>query len=101
VPRDFLVYPGSPRDPSAGDPTTTFRWDQDFAFIQAIVEGHSRIPTFYEGMRCQAVIDAVLQAARERRWVEVAGVPHVTAPLAATAYASAAPQESHHGKGEE
>jgi predicted dehydrogenase len=101
VPRDFLVYPGSPRDPSAGDPTTTFRWDQDFAFIQAIVEGHSRIPTFYEGMRCQAVIDAVLQAARERRWVEVADVPHVTEPLAATAYASAAPEESHDGKSKE
>ncbi|MFL5706498.1 MAG: Gfo/Idh/MocA family protein, partial [Ktedonobacteraceae bacterium] len=64
VPRDFLVYPGSPRDPLAGDPTTTFRWDQDFAFIQSIVEGHSSIPTFYHGMRCQAVIDAVLQAAQ-------------------------------------
>ena len=64
VPRDILVYPGSPRDPFAGDPTTTFRWDQDFAFIQSIVEGHSGIPTFYDGMRSQAVIDAVLQAAR-------------------------------------
>ncbi len=75
VPRDFLVYPGSSRDPFAGDPTTTFRWDQDFAFIQSIMEGHGGIPTFYDGMRCQAVIDAVLQAARERRWVDVADVP--------------------------
>ena len=77
MPRDFLVYPGSPRDPFAGDPTTTFRWDQDFAFIQSIVEGQNGIPTFYDGMRCQAVIDAVLQAARERRWVDVADVPHM------------------------
>ena len=96
VPRNFLVYPGSPRDP-----TTTFRWDQDFAFIQAIVEGYSRIPTFYEGMRCQAVIDAVLQAARERRWVDVADVPLVTTPLAATAYTLAAPEERHDDKGNE
>jgi len=101
VPRNFLVYPGSPRDPFAGDPTTTFRWDQDFAFIQAIVEGYSRIPTFYEGMRCQAVIDAVLQAARERRWVDVANVPLVTTPLAATAYTLAAPEERHDDKGNE
>jgi hypothetical protein len=28
-------------------------------------------------MRCQAVIDAVLQSARERRWVDVADVPAV------------------------
>ena len=85
VPRDFLAYPGSPRDPLVGEPTTTFRYDQDFAFIQAIVAGNSDIPTFYDGMRCQAVIDAVLQSAQERRWVDVADVPPVTVPLAATA----------------
>jgi predicted dehydrogenase len=83
VPPDFLVYPGSPREPFAGEPTTTFRYDQDFAFIQAIVEGHRTIPTFYDGMRCQAVIDAVLQAAQERHWVDIADVPPVTTQLAA------------------
>jgi len=98
VPRDFLAYPGSPRNPLAGDPTTTFRWDQDFAFIQSIVEGHTDIPTFYDGMRCQAVIDAVLQAARERRWVDVADVPPVAVPLAATAHTSDVPEEWHDGK---
>jgi predicted dehydrogenase len=101
VPRDFLVYPGSPRDPLAGDLTTTFRWDQDFAFIQSIVEGHSNIPTFYHGMRCQAVIDAVLQAAQERRWVDVADVPQVTEPLAATSDPSAVAGEQHDGKDRE
>jgi predicted dehydrogenase len=83
VPREFLVYPGSRRDPFVGEPTVTFRYDQDFAFIQSILTGSHDVPTFYDGMRCQAVIDAVLQSARERRWVEVADVPRVTAPLAA------------------
>ncbi len=83
VPRDLLVYPGSPRDPNAGEPTVTFRYDQDFAFIQAILGGNHHIPTFYDGMRCQAVIDAVLLSSQERRWVDVADVPPVTVPLAA------------------
>ena len=91
VPRDFLVYPGSLRTPLAGDPTTTFRYDQDFAFIQAILDGHGDIPTFYDGMRCQAVVDAVLQSSQERRWVEVADVPPVTMPLAAETHVSAPP----------
>ncbi len=84
VPREFLVYPNSPRDPSVGEPTVTFRYDEDFAFVQAILSGDtSGIPTFYDGMRCQAVIDAVLQSARERRWVDVPDVPAVTRPIAA------------------
>lgn len=83
VPREFLVYPNSQRDPSVGEPTTTFRYDQDFAFIQAILTGSNDIPTFYDGMRCQAVIDAVLQSARERRWVDIPDVPPVTRAIAA------------------
>ena len=83
VPREFLVYSNSRRDPSVGEPTVTFRYDQDFAFIQAILTGSNDIPTFYDGMRCQAVIDAVLQSAQERRWVDVPDVPPVTAPIAA------------------
>jgi predicted dehydrogenase len=85
VPREFLTYPGSPRDPFVGEPTTTFRYDQDIAFIQSIVNGHSDdIPTFYSGMRCQAVVDAVVQSAQQRSWVDVAAVPPVTGPIAAT-----------------
>lgn len=84
LPKEFLVYPGSPRDPAAGDPTTVFRYDQDFAWIQAILGGQEDIPTFYDGMRTQAVIDAVLQSAQERRWVDIADVPVVTNPLAAS-----------------
>jgi predicted dehydrogenase len=84
VPREFLTYPGSPRDPFVGEPTTTFRYDQDVAFIQSIVDGHSDgIPTFYDGTRAQAVIDAVVQSAQQQRWVDVADVPPVTGPIAA------------------
>lgn len=83
VPHEFLTYPGSPRDPLVGNPTTAFRYDEDFAFVQAIVNGSDDIPTFYDGMRCQAVIDSVLLSAQERRWVDVADVPTVTAPIAA------------------
>lgn len=91
VPREFLTYPGSPRDPFVGDPTTTFRYDQDIAFMQSIVDGRSDgIPTFYNGMRAQAVIDAVIQSAQEKRWVDVADVPPVTSPIAASATAETA-----------
>jgi predicted dehydrogenase len=84
VPREFLTYPGSPRDPFVGEPTTTFRYDQDIAFIQSIVHGHDDgIPTFYDGMRAQAVIDAVVQSAPQRRWVDVADVPPAAGPIAA------------------
>ena len=84
VPREFLTYPGSPRDPFVGEPTTTFRYDQDVAFIQSIVDGHGDgIPTFYDGTRAQAVIDAVVQSAQQRCWVDVADVPPVTDPIAA------------------
>jgi predicted dehydrogenase len=99
VPPDFLNYPGSPREPLAGDPTTTFRYDQDFAFTQAIVEGRNiandsnDLPTFYDGMRCQAVIDAIIQSARERRWVDVADVPVVSAPLAAARHVAGKPEQ--------
>ncbi|GHO82152.1 Gfo/Idh/MocA family protein [Dictyobacter formicarum] len=72
VPDEFLTYPGSSRQPFEGEPTTTFRYDQDFAFIQAILKNNSEdIPTFYDGMRCQAVIDAVVTAAESRQWVDV------------------------------
>jgi len=84
VPREFLAYPGSPRDPHEGDPTTSFRYDEDFAFIQSIIEGRPCSPSFYDGMRCQAVVDAILRSAAERRWVDVPDVPPVLAPIAAT-----------------
>lgn len=72
VPREFLVYPGSPRDPNAGDPLVTFRYDQDVEFIDAILNSRPCRPTFKEGAAVQAVMDAAVQSADERRWVDIA-----------------------------
>ncbi len=71
VPREFLVHPSSPRDPGAGDPLVTFRYDQTAEFIDAIANQRSCSPSFTDGARAQAVMEAALQSARERRWVDV------------------------------
>lgn len=78
VPESFLVWPGSPRDPHAGDPLVTFRYDQDVEFITAILEERPCRPSFEDGARVQAVMDAALTSAREGRWV----APPVVATLA-------------------
>ncbi len=75
MPREFLTRPGSPRDPDEGDPLQVFRFDQAWEFISAIREGRAAHPSFYEGMRAQAVADAIIQSAAERRWVDVPDVP--------------------------
>jgi predicted dehydrogenase len=71
VPREFWVYPGSPRNPDEGDPLATFRYDQDVEFIRAIVEKRDCEPSFEAGVECQAVMDAAVLSARERRWVDL------------------------------
>lgn len=71
VPREFLVWPGSPRDADAGDPLKVFRYDQDVEFITAIREGRPCEPSFEDGMRAQGVMDAAMRSAAESRWVEV------------------------------
>ncbi|CAA9420881.1 MAG: hypothetical protein AVDCRST_MAG64-2914 [uncultured Phycisphaerae bacterium] len=71
VPDEFLAWPGSPRDPRQGDPLVTFRYDQDVEFVNAIVEQRPCNPSFADGAKVQAVIDASLESERERRWVEV------------------------------
>lgn len=75
VPREYLVWPGSPRDPNAGDPLATFRYDQDFEFIDAIRNQRPSRPSFLDGARAQAVMEAAQQSAEQRRWIEVAKVP--------------------------
>lgn len=71
LPAEWLTVPGSPRDPHAGDPLTVFRYDQSFEFISAIRERRAATPSFYDGARCQAVVDAILQSAATRQWVDV------------------------------
>jgi predicted dehydrogenase len=71
VPRELLVHPGSPRDPQKGDPLATFRYDQDFEFIDAIRNRRPCRPSLLDGARVQAVIDAAVASSKERRWVDV------------------------------
>ena len=71
VPTEFLRWPGSPRDAQAGDPLVGFRYDQDVEFINAILEGRPCEPSFEDGVRAQAVMDAVLDSTRTKQWVTV------------------------------
>lgn len=75
VPAEFLKRSGSPRDPQEGDPVRTFRYDQAWEFVSAIREGRECMPSFYHGMRAQAVADTILEAAEARRWVEIPECP--------------------------
>jgi predicted dehydrogenase len=74
VPKEFRVWPGSPRDPNAGDPVATFRYDQDFEFIDAIRHNRPCCPSFLDGAKAQAVMDSAVKSAEERKWVDVPAV---------------------------
>jgi predicted dehydrogenase len=71
VPKEFLKWPGSPRDAQAGDPAIVFRYDQDVEFIRAILEERQCVPSFFEGAQAQAVMDAAVVSAKEKRWVDI------------------------------
>jgi predicted dehydrogenase len=71
VPRDFWVWPGSPRDPGAGDPLVAFRYDQAFEFVDAIRNQRPCSVTFHDGARSMAVSDAAVASAATRQWVEL------------------------------
>ncbi|HEX8523281.1 MAG TPA: Gfo/Idh/MocA family oxidoreductase [Tepidisphaeraceae bacterium] len=74
VPREFWVYPASPRDPAEGNPLATFRYDQDVEFVQAILEQRDCMPSFVEGAACQRVMDACVVSSDQDRWVKVADI---------------------------
>ncbi|MGZ8921320.1 MAG: Gfo/Idh/MocA family oxidoreductase, partial [Limisphaerales bacterium] len=74
IPKEFLVWPGSRRDPSQGDPLFVFRYDQNFEFIDAIRNQRRCFASFHEGAMVQGVIDAALLSAKEQRWVDVSGL---------------------------
>jgi predicted dehydrogenase len=71
VPDEFLVIPGSPRDPRAGVPSTVFRYDLVYEFVSAIVERRDAVPGFDAGATAQAVADAVLTSFEQRTWVDI------------------------------
>ncbi len=72
VPESYWKLPGSPRDPRQGDPLVTFRYDQIWEFVQAIREQRPCVPDFHDGARAQGVMDAALQSAESRQWVDLA-----------------------------
>jgi predicted dehydrogenase len=74
VPKEFLVWPGSPRDPSQGVPSTVFRYDLVYELTSAIVEGRDAIPGFDHGAKSQAIADAVLESFDKRTWVTPARI---------------------------
>ena len=71
IPEPFWKWRGSPRDPRQGDPLVAFRYDQAFEFIDAILHERPCVPSFLDGVRAQAVTDAAVLSAKEKRWVEV------------------------------
>jgi predicted dehydrogenase len=74
IPEEFWRWPGSPRNPRAGDPLITFRYDQDWEFVDAIRNQRPCRPTFREGARVQAAIDAAARSAETRAWVDLEAV---------------------------
>ena len=73
VPAEFLVAPGSPRDPSLGRPSDVFRHDLVWEFVSAILEERDPVPSFHAGASAQAVADAVLESNETGCWVDVPG----------------------------
>jgi predicted dehydrogenase len=71
VPAEFLKIPGSPRDVQADDPRWGYRYDQAWQFAESVRMGKPRAPTFTDGERCQAVLDAALESSETRTWVRI------------------------------
>jgi len=71
IPEEFWKWPGSPRDPRVGDPLVTFRYDQAWEFIDAIRNRRPCVPSFHDGARAQAVIEAAMKSAESRAWIEL------------------------------
>jgi predicted dehydrogenase len=49
--------------------------DQVAAFVTAILDGRPMTPSFLDGLRCQEVVDAVAESAREGRRVPISASP--------------------------
>lgn len=71
VPPEFLKLAGSPRDIHADDPRWGYRYDQAFQFAESIRLGIAQAPTFADGVRCQAVLDAALESSESGQWVQI------------------------------
>src|SRR2546421_9256006 len=72
IPEEFWKMPGSPRDARSGDPLVTFRYDQAWEFVDAIRNQRPCRPSFHDGARAQAVMDAAGSSAAGRARVGLA-----------------------------
>jgi predicted dehydrogenase len=73
IPPEFYVWPGSPRDPSIGDPLISFRYDQAVEFVNAIREQRPCSVDFHDGAKAQAVMDGAVISAEKKAWIELDG----------------------------
>lgn len=71
VPREFQVWPGSPRNPAEGDPRITFRYDQSIEFVNAIIEKRPAWPSLQAGAEAQVVMDAAIESHKKRQWIDL------------------------------
>jgi predicted dehydrogenase len=71
VPESFWTVPGTLRDPRQGDPLIAFRYDQAWEFVEAIREQRPCTPSFHDGVRAQAVIEAAVRSAETRQWIDL------------------------------
>ena len=83
-PESFLVGPGSPRDPRAGDPLMTFRYDQTWRVPPVDPRRLAGRPSFRAGVDAQIVMDAIVRSAASGQTVDIP-----TIKAAATACRSA------------
>ena len=56
IPKEFLVWPGSKRDPAQGDPLFVWRYDQNFEWIDAIRNQRPCTPSFFSP-RCNSLLN--------------------------------------------
>jgi len=75
VPREFWKWLGAPRNVEQGDLLVTFRYDQVWEFVDAIRNERPCLPSFHDGARVQAVIDAAVKSAETRQWVTFGDAP--------------------------
>ena len=71
VPAAFLRVEGSNRDILGHDRRWGYRYDQAHEFVRNVERGVAASPSFEDGVRCQAVLDAALVSARKRSWVNL------------------------------
>jgi len=71
VPAEFRAPIGTGVAPLSADPSLAFRENQMYEFIDAIRTGRDCSPSFLDGARVIAVVDAVLRSVAERRTVDV------------------------------